>query len=143
MSFLTRFESAGKSNLEQNNGLDKVVRIGYTSLAERVKVIIRQADENYALRMSDFDDMQNVDFDVDEMLDVVTSNEFDNFQYLEMVKDIQTAQLERQQILEQREEEQRKAYEAWLTQQSGLANPEEKSNNQETSKSEETTTETD
>lgn len=139
MSFLTRFQSAGKSNLEFNNGLDKVVRIGYTSLAERVKVIIRQADENFALKMSDFDDMQKVDFDADEMLDVITSNEFDQFQYLSMVKDIQQAQLERQQILAQREEEQRKAYEAWLAQQSGLANPEEKSNTKETSESEDTT----
>lgn len=120
MRFLTKYESAGVSNVEENCGLDKVVRIGYTSLAERVKTIIRQADEAFALRMSDFDDLQKIDFENDEMDDVVTSNEFDKFQYLSMVKEIQQATLERQEILAQREEEQRARYEAWLQKQSEI-----------------------
>lgn len=123
MKFLTRFDSCEVSNEEKNNGLDKVVRIGYTSMAERVKTIIRQADENFALKMSDFDDLQLMsdNFDTDEMNDVITSNEFDKFQYLKMVQSIQEATQERQEILAQQEAEKMKAYEDWLKSQSELS----------------------
>lgn len=121
MKIFTRFNLVSQPNEEYNSGVDKVVRIGFTPLAERVKTIIRQADESFALKATDFDDLTQVDPNSDELMDnVITSNEFDKFQYLEMLNDINQDIQRRNEILEAREKEKQAEYEAWLLKQSEL-----------------------
>lgn len=121
MKISSRFKFVSQPNEEVNSGVDKVVRIGFTPLAERVKTIIRQADESFALKATDFDDLTQVDPNSDELMEnVITSNEFDKFQYLEMLNDINQDIQRRNEILEAREKEKQAEYEAWLLKQSEL-----------------------
>lgn len=118
-----RFNPQTTQQIESNCGIDKVVRIGYTPLAERVKTIIRQADQLYALKATDFDDLTNVDPNADDLMDsVITANEFDSFQYLSMIQDIQEDIQKRNEILEQKAKAEQDAFEKWRLEQAELNN---------------------